>query len=124
MQCVRETMPAGQRSSFSSGQRLQPATAHQVSAARAVRPVTCMAQRLKGRVVSIAMDKTAVVEIQKLEKHRIYSKLMRKTTKYFAHDPDNSAQIGDEVQLRSIRPLSKMKRFEISKKLADSEIAL
>ena len=117
-------MPAGQGSSFSTGQRLRLATVRQVSAARAVRPTTCMAQRLKGRVVSTAMDKTAVVEIQKLEKHRIYSKLMRKTTKYFAHDPDNSAEIGDEVQLRSIRPLSKMKRFEISKKFADSEIAL
>lgn len=70
------------------------------------------------------MDKTAVVEIQKLEKHRIYSKLMRKTTKYFAHDPDNSAEIGQEVQLKAIRPLSKMKRFEITKKLAESDIVI
>ena len=67
------------------------------------------------------MDKTAVVEIVKLEKHRIYEKLMRKTTKYFAHDPDNSAEIGDEVQLVAIRPLSKMKRFQISRTIAESE---
>lgn len=83
-----------------------------------------MAQRLKGRVVSIAMDKTAVVEIQKLEKHRIYSKLMRKTSKFFAHDPDNNAEIGDEVQLKAIRPLSKMKRFEIIKKLQQSDLQM
>lgn len=80
-----------------------------------------MAQRLKGRVISTAMDKTAVVEIVKLEKHRIYQKLMRKTTKYFAHDPNNSAEIGDEVQLVAIRPLSKKKRFQITKTIAESE---
>ncbi|KAL3139998.1 hypothetical protein ABBQ38_004283 [Trebouxia sp. C0009 RCD-2024] len=67
------------------------------------------------------MNKTAVVEIVKLEKHRIYQKLMRKTTKYFAHDPDNSAEIGDEVLLVAIRPLSKMKRFQISRTIAESE---
>lgn len=70
------------------------------------------------------MDKTAVVEIQKLEKHRIYSKLMRKTSKFFAHDPDNNAEIGDEVQLKAIRPLSKMKRFEIIKKLQQSDLQM
>ena len=80
-----------------------------------------MAQRLKGRVISTAMDKTAVVEIVTLEKHRIYEKLMRKTSKFFAHDWDNSAQIGDEVQLVAIRPLSKKKRFEISRTIAESE---
>lgn len=117
-------MSAASSSSSFNGQQLQTRFVHQVSAARAVRPVTCTAQRLKGKVVSIAMDKTAVVEIQKLEKHRIYSKLMRKTTKYFAHDPDNSAEIGDEVQLTAIRPLSKMKRFEISRKLAESDLQL
>lgn len=67
------------------------------------------------------MDKTAVVEIVTLEKHRIYEKLMRKTSKFFAHDSDNSAQIGDEVQLVAIRPLSKKKRFEISRTIAESE---
>ena len=80
-----------------------------------------MAQRLKGRVISTAMDKTAVVEIVTLEKHRIYEKLMRKTSKFFAHDSDNSAQIGDEVQLVAIRPLSKKKRFEIYRTIAESE---
>ena len=117
--------PAGmtsmQGSAFLHGQRLQAPCAHQPTSKGVVRSVTCMAQRLKGRVISVAMDKTAVVEIVKLEKHRIYEKLMRKTAKYFAHDPDNSAQIGDEVQLVAIRPLSKMKRFQISKTLAESE---
>lgn len=84
--------------------------------------VNCGAQRLKGTVVSTAMDKTAVVEIQNLEKHRIYSKLMRKTTKYFAHDPDNSAEIGEEVLLMAVKPLSKMKRFAISRTLAESDL--
>ena len=110
-----------QGSAFLSGQRLQAPCSHQPTTKVVVRPVTCMAQRLKGRVISTAMDKTAVVEIVKLEKHRIYEKLMRKTAKYFAHDPDNAAQIGDEVQLVAIRPLSKMKRFEISQTIAESE---
>lgn len=124
MQSTIATMPAACRSPFCTGQRLQNAGVSQVSARCTVPQVTCMAQRLKGRVISTSMDKTAVVEIQKLEKHRIYSKLMRKTTKYFAHDPDNSAEIGQEVQLKAIRPLSKMKRFEITKKLAESDIVI
>ena len=68
------------------------------------------------------MDKTAVVEIAKLEKHRIYDKLMRKTAKYFAHDADNSAQLGEEVLLVAVKPLSKKKRFTIARTLAESDI--
>lgn len=70
------------------------------------------------------MDKTAVVEVQHLEKHRIYSKLTRRTTKYFAHDSDNSAQLGEEVLLVAVKPISKKKRFAISRTLAESDILM
>lgn len=79
---------------------------------------------MKGTVISTAMDKTAVVEIQNMEKHRIYSKLMRKTTKYFAHDADNTAQIGEEVLLVAVKPLSKKKRFAIQRTLAESDLVV
>lgn len=108
--------------SFVQGAPLQQAVLPQRPVRQVARSVTCGAQRLKGTVISTAMDKTAVVEIQNLEKHRIYSKLMRKTTKYFAHDPDNSALLGEEVLLIAVKPLSKMKRFAILRTLAESDI--
>ena len=68
------------------------------------------------------MDKTAVVEVSTFEKHRIYTKPLKKTSKYFAHDEYNSAEIGDQVQIRGIRPLSKRKRFEIVRMISESDL--
>lgn len=105
------------------GQQLSRQVRSGVVAARSLRSATtCEAQRLKGRVISNAMDKTAVIEVSTFEKHRIYTKLMKKTSKYFAHDEDNSAEIGDQVQIRAIRPLSRKKRFEIVRTIAESDL--
>ena len=70
-------------------------------------------KRLTGVVVSNKMDKTTVVRVKRLKKHATYSKYIRRTTKYLAHDPQNNCQIGDKVKIVECRPLSKLKRWQV-----------
>jgi small subunit ribosomal protein S17 len=66
-----------------------------------------------GRVVSNKMDKTVVVAVDYLKPHPLYRKTMRQTHKFYAHDEDNSCQIGDMVRIEESRPLSKLKRWRV-----------
>ena len=66
-----------------------------------------------GVVVSTKMDKTAVVAVENLSPHPKYRKIVVKTKKFKAHDPENQCQEGDRVRIRETRPLSKTKRWEI-----------
>jgi small subunit ribosomal protein S17 len=68
-------------------------------------------KRLMGRVVSNKMDKTVVVKVDRLQRHRLYGKVMKKSKKYKAHDAYNSCQVGDMVRIVEARPLSKEKRW-------------
>ncbi len=68
-----------------------------------------------GRVVSDKMDKTVVVAIETLVRHPLYGKIMRKTTKFKAHDETNSAGEGDTVEIVETRPLSREKRWRVSR---------
>jgi small subunit ribosomal protein S17 len=67
-----------------------------------------------GVVVSNKMDKTAVVAIENRSPHPKYGKIVVKTKKYKAHDPENQCQEGDRVRIRETRPLSKTKRWELA----------
>ena len=66
-----------------------------------------------GRVVSNKMDKTVSVAIERLVKHPMYGKYIRRTTKVLAHDEANECQIGDTVSIREIRPMSKRKSWSV-----------
>ncbi|CCQ53507.1 30S ribosomal protein S17 [Crocosphaera watsonii WH 8501] len=66
-----------------------------------------------GVVVSTKMDKTAVVAVENRSPHPKYRKIVVKTKKFKAHDPENKCQEGDRVRIRETRPLSKTKRWEI-----------
>jgi len=68
---------------------------------------------VRGTVVSNAMQKTIVVEAERLVSHKKYRKFMRKYTRYYAHDEDNKARVGDFVELAMTRPLSKKKRWTL-----------
>lgn len=70
---------------------------------------------LKGTVVSDKMDKTAVVAVTRFVKHKKYLKYFKITKKFKAHDEDNSAKVGDKVSIVETRPISKDKRFAITK---------
>ncbi|MBE3000365.1 30S ribosomal protein S17 [Nocardiopsis sp. HNM0947] len=67
----------------------------------------------EGYVVSDKMDKTVVVEVEDRVKHSLYGKVIRRTTKYKAHDEANSCGVGDRVLLMETRPLSATKRWRI-----------
>lgn len=69
----------------------------------------------QGRVVSDKMDKTVVVAVETLVKHPLYGKIMRRTTKFKAHDETNVAGEGDTVEIMETRPLSHDKRWRVSK---------
>src|SRR5579859_5720445 len=70
-------------------------------------------QQKVGRVVSNKMDKTIVVAVESLKKHRIYKRTYRQTKRFQAHDEENSCQVGDVVRIEETRPLSKMKHFRL-----------
>ena len=64
-----------------------------------------------GKVISDKMNKTIVVQVERKVKHPLYGKYLRRYSKMYAHDEDNSCQIGDIVAIRQSRPLSKTKRW-------------
>jgi small subunit ribosomal protein S17 len=66
-----------------------------------------------GRVVSDKMDKTIVVSVERLARHRLYKRVIRLTTKFTAHDETNDAQVGDTVLIEESRPLSARKRWRL-----------
>ncbi len=70
---------------------------------------------LVGRVVSDRMDKTVVVEAEWLVRHPKYGKIVRKRTKVKAHDGENKCQAGDLVSLMETRPLSREKRWLVTR---------
>ena len=67
----------------------------------------------EGLVVSDKMDKTVVVAVEDRVKHRLYGKVIRRTTKYKAHDEANACGVGDRVRLMETRPLSATKRWRV-----------
>jgi small subunit ribosomal protein S17 len=72
------------------------------------------AQRtITGRVVSDKMDKTVSVAIERLIKHPVYGKYIRRTTKVLAHDAANECKPGDTVQISECRPISKNKSWSV-----------
>jgi small subunit ribosomal protein S17 len=66
-----------------------------------------------GRVVSDKMDKTIVVSVERLARHRLYKRVIRLTTKFKAHDERNEAHVGDTVLIEESRPLSATKRWRL-----------
>ena len=71
-------------------------------------------QERRGVVVSAAMDKTVVVKVESIKAHRKYRKVIRRSTKFHAHDEDNRARVGDLVRIVETRPLSKTKRWRLA----------
>lgn len=68
---------------------------------------------IEGIVVSNKMDKTIVVRVERLVKHPIFHKYVKRFVKYKAHDEGNGCQIGDRVLIAESRPLSKEKRWRM-----------
>lgn len=77
---------------------------------------------LIGKVVSAKNDKTITVLVETHKKHPLYGKRVKYSKKYTAHDEKNIAKQGDTVKIRSTRPLSKTKRYELVEVLIEAVI--
>ena len=70
-------------------------------------------KELIGYVVSNRMNKTIVVQVVRKKSHPLYTRVISKAKKFYAHDEKNEAHIGDVVKLEETRPLSKLKRWKL-----------
>ncbi len=68
---------------------------------------------IQGRVVSNKMNKTVTVLVERQVQHELYGKIIRRSTKYHAHDEKSECQEGDVVRIRECAPLSKTKNFRV-----------
>jgi small subunit ribosomal protein S17 len=84
-----------------------------MTTAGATSPVTGQRKTKTGRVVSDKMDKTIVVSVERLTRHRLYKRVMKASTKFAAHDERNEAKVGDLVLIEESRPLSATKRWRL-----------
>lgn len=76
-----------------------------------------------GAVVSTKMDKTIVVKVEMAKAHPKYKRVMRTSKKFYAHDEENAARVGDLVRIRETRPLSKLKRWRLEEIVRMSALA-
>ena len=74
-----------------------------------------------GRVVSDKMHKTIVVEVERRVKHVEYTRTIKRTSRFHAHDEGNTAKVGDRVRIEETRPLSKLKRWRLREILVKAE---
>ncbi len=77
-----------------------------------------------GVVVSDKMDKTIVVAVDRLVRHPLYKKVIRKTSKFYAHDENNECRVGDIVEIMETRPLSKLKRWRVVRIIQRAKVPL
>jgi len=79
-------------------------------------------KELIGHVVSNRMNKTIVVQVVRQKAHPLYSRVISKAKKFYAHDEKNEAHIGDVVRLEETRPLSKLKRWRLKEVLRKTKL--
>ena len=72
-------------------------------------------RQMVGTVASDKMDKTVTVIVERLVKHRLYHKYIKRRAKFAAHDESNACRVGDKVLIAESRPLSRTKRWRVSK---------
>jgi small subunit ribosomal protein S17 len=92
-----------------------------VPAVQASRPETRRTEKI-GSVVSTKMQKTIVVEVEMRKTHPKYKRVIKLTKKFYAHDEQNSAHVGDVVRIRESRPLSKLKRWTLEEVIRRSSL--
>lgn len=81
--------------------------------AAAIEPKTSFKNEKVGEVVSTKMQKTIVVEVSRRVPHPLYKRIIGKRKKFYAHDEEGTARLGDQVRIVECRPLSKLKRWRL-----------
>ncbi len=77
---------------------------------------------LTGRVISDKMEKTRIISIERITKHPLYGKIVRRTKRYKYHDENNQSHTGDLVKIMETRPLSKDKRWRLVEVIEKSKL--
>ncbi len=72
-------------------------------------------KQVVGTVISDKMDKTVVVQVERMVKYPLYHKYIRRRSKFSAHDENNACQVGDKVLIIESRPISRTKKWRVSK---------
>ena len=75
-----------------------------------------------GQVVSTKMSKTIVVEVRMRKSHSLYRRVVSKSKKFYAHDENGTARVGDFVEIEETRPLSKLKRWKLKNVLQKAKL--
>jgi small subunit ribosomal protein S17 len=83
-------------------------------------PARLHRQELTGVVTSAKMQKTIIVKVTRLVRHNLYTRVMRVSKKFYAHDEQREARPGDTVKIVETRPLSKLKRWRLTKVVSRS----
>ncbi len=92
------------------------------STAAGTRPASRRNEKV-GQVVSTKMQKTIVVEVEMRKAHPKYKRIVKTNRKFYAHDEQNTARVGDVVRIRETRPLSKLKRWNLEEVVRRSALA-
>src|ERR671931_623705 len=119
----RKRLPRAQRHKHSKPKRERPAEHARRPIIRLPKPehVRGRSQERRGVVVSSAMDKTIVVKVDTVKAHPKYKKVVRRSTKFHAHDEQNAAKVGDLVRIVETRPFSKTKNWRLAEVLEEAK---
>jgi small subunit ribosomal protein S17 len=109
----RKRLPRAQRHRHSKPKRERPAELKAIARVPKPEHPRGRRQERRGVVISSGMDKTIVVRVDAVKAHPKYLKVVRRSTKFHAHDEENQAKVGDVVRIVETRPLSKTKNWRI-----------
>src|SRR5919198_1108635 len=117
----RKRLPRSQRHKHSKPKRERPAERRPIVRLPKPEHVRGRSQERRGVVVSSAMDKTIVVKVDTVKAHPKYKKVVRRSTKFHAHDEQNAAKVGDLVRIVETRPFSKTKNWRLAEVLEEAK---
>jgi small subunit ribosomal protein S17 len=117
----RKRMPRSQRHKHSKPKRERPAERRPIVRLPKPEHDRGRSQERRGVVVSSAMDKTIVVKVDTVKAHPKYKKVVRRSSKFHAHDEENAAKVGDLVRIVETRPLSKTKNWRLAEVLEEAK---
>jgi small subunit ribosomal protein S17 len=117
----RKRVPRSERHKHSKPKREHPAQRRPIVRLEKPEHARGRRQERRGVVVSDAMDKTIVVKVDTVKAHPRYKKVVRRSTKFHAHDEQNTAKLGDLVRIVETRPLSKTKNWRLAEVLEEAK---
>ena len=117
----RKRLPRSQRHKHSKPRRERPAERRPIVRLPTPEHARGRSQERRGVVVSSAMDKTIVVKVDTVKAHPKYKKVVRRSTKFHAHDEQNAAKVGDLVRIVETRPISKKKNWRLAEVLEEAK---